>query len=337
MKPRRPEPAQPRVMRKRVILASAIALIAGVALTMGVMSFTSRGDTDAAARRVSQWHGLRLYDPGPGAPDWRRVESGEPLAPRVVLLVHGLDEPGSIWDQLAPALDGAGHTTLRFEYPNDQAIADSADLLDAALRRLRALGVERVSVVAHSMGGLVTRDALTRSSFLANSPADRAIVDRVIAIGTPHAGSPWAGMRWASELREQAERLFAEAQPEAEDLYRFSFDGSGQAGEDLRPGSAFLTDLNARPGPEGVVFTCLVGQMISVPEGAPADLANLARTLGDGVVPVTSAQLEGCDDVVRLSANHRAMIRSLPLSGPDAPPPPGIEVVLDRLAGDLAP
>ncbi len=336
MKRRDPNHAQPRVMRKRVILISVMALVGGAALTLGVLTFTSRGDTDAAAQRVSQWHGLRVYRPEPASPRWRRIEPGEDLAPRVVLLVHGLDEPGSIWDQLAPALDDAGHATLRFEYPNDQAIADSADLLDAALRRLRAHGVEHVSVVAHSMGGLVTRDALTRSSLLANAQAERASVDRVIAIGTPHAGSPWAGMRWASELREQAERLLGESHPEAEDLYRFSFDGSGEAGEDLRPGSAFLTDLNARPAPEGVVFTCLVGQMISPPEGSPADLINLARSLGDGVVPVASAQLEGCDDIVRLGANHRAMIRSLPLSAGQTPPP-GIEVVLDRLSKSNSP
>lgn len=319
-------------MRKRVILISLLALVSGVGLTVGVWTFTSRGDPDAAAERVSRWHGLRQYD----SESWRSIEAGVSLTPRVVLLVHGLDEPGSIWDQLAPALYEAGHTTLRFEYPNDQAIADSADLLDAALQRLDGLGVERVSVVAHSMGGLVTRDTLTRPAFIEDSRTPRASIDRLIAIGTPHEGSPWAGMRWASELREQAERLMAESAPEAEDLYRFSFDGSGQAGQDLRPGSDFLTDLNARPNPEGVTITCLVGQLVSPPAGAGGELGALAQTLGDGVVPVGSAELDGCEDIVRLSANHRSMIRSLPLSGASTLPP-GIAIVLDRLSGDLAP
>ena len=321
------------MVRKRVILLALLTLTLGVGLGVGLWTFSARGDSDAAAQRAAQWHGLRLFT-GDGA--WRSLEPGERLPPRAVLLVHGLDEPGSVWDQLAPALRDAGHTPIRFDYPNDQAIADSAGLLDAALRRLRTLGVDRVDVVAHSMGGLVTRDALTRPAFLEDNPGARARVERLIAIGTPHEGSPWAGMRWASELREQAERLLGERAIEAEDLYRFSFDGSGQAGRDLRPGSDFLTDLNARPAPEGVRVTCLVGRLLTPPPGAGAEVDALSRTLGDGVVPLDSAALDGCDDVVVLRANHRAMIRSLPLSDPKQPPP-GIAVVLDRLSRDPEP
>ncbi len=331
MKRTRPKSEQPRVVRRRVILVGALTIIGGIALTIGAFSFTSRGDSDSAAQRVAHWHGLRVYSPGEGESDWRQIDPGETLDARVVLLIHGLDEPGSIWDELAPALGEAGHATVRFEYPNDQAISDSGELLDTALRRLRARSVERVSIVAHSMGGLVARDALTRPGFADREPEARSAVDRLITIGTPHAGSPWAGMQWASEVREQAERLLGESAPEAEDLYRFSFDGDGQAGADLRPGSPFLTDLNARPAPEDVEFTCLVGQVVTLPPGARGELVALANKLGDGVVPVASAQLEGCEDVVFLSANHRSMIRSLALS-PGKTPPPGIEIVLDRLA-----
>jgi len=336
MKEQRGEDKKARVMRKRVILAGLLAVVGGVVLTVALWTFSSRGDPDAAADRVSQWHGLRLYEGEDAERVWVEIEPGRRLSARVVLLVHGLDEPGSIWDQLAPALADAAHETVRFEYPNDQAIADSAELLDAALRRLHDLGVERVSVVAHSMGGLVARDALTRKAFLEHEPEGLAAVDRLIAIGTPHEGSPWAGMRWAAELREQAERLMGEASPEAEDLYRFSFDGNGEAGADLQSGSAFLTELNARPAPEGVETTCLVGQMISLPTGSRAEMVGLAKRLGDGVVPVSSAELDGCEDIVYLSANHRAMIRSLPLSNGGAPPP-GIEIVLDRLDGTQSP
>lgn len=311
-------------MRKRVILGTLTALVLGTGLVVGVWTFTSRGDPDAAASRVSAWHGLRVLQDD----SWTRP--GPRLPAHVVLLVHGLDEPGSIWDQLAPALRDAGCTPVRFDYPNDQRIADSADLLDAALRRLSARGVERVSVVAHSMGGLVTRDALTRDELLARPDPPRPRVDRLITLGTPHAGSPWAGWRWAAELREQAERLMGEPMPEAEDLYRFSFDGEGEAGADLRPGSPFLTDLNTRPNPDGVAITCVVGALITPPPGASPELNRLAQTLGDGVVPVPSAQLEGCDDIVFLSANHRGMVRALPLSTGNAPPP-AIRVILDRL------
>ncbi|MFI4897654.1 MAG: esterase/lipase family protein [Phycisphaerales bacterium JB059] len=316
-------------MRKRVILGTLTALVLGAGVGVGIWTFTSRGDADAAATRVSAWHGLRVLE----GDAWARP--GASLPEHIVLLVHGLDEPGSIWDQLAPALRDAGYTPVRFDYPNDQAVADSAQRLDAALRRLDALGVGRVSIVAHSMGGLVSRDALTRPSLLERADPPRAPVDRLITLGTPHAGSPWAGWRWAAELREQAERLMGEPLLEAEDLYRFSFDGEGEAGADLRPGSPFLTDLNARPNPENVAITCIVGTLITPPPGASAELNRLALTLGDGVVPVPSAQLEGCDDIVFLRANHRGMVRSLPFNSGNAAPP-AIRVVLDRL-GSVAP
>src|SRR5690606_22566445 len=57
------------------------------------------------------------------------ADAAGPATDRVVLLVHGLDEPGDIWDDLTPALHEAGHTVVRFNYPNDQDPALSADAL----------------------------------------------------------------------------------------------------------------------------------------------------------------------------------------------------------------
>ncbi|MFW5815821.1 MAG: alpha/beta hydrolase, partial [Wenzhouxiangella sp.] len=46
-----------------------------------------------------------------------------------LILLHGLDEPGGIWDEMAAAMAEAGLAAWEFRYPNDQAIARSADLL----------------------------------------------------------------------------------------------------------------------------------------------------------------------------------------------------------------
>jgi esterase/lipase superfamily enzyme len=46
-------------------------------------------------------------------------------------------------------------------YPNDQPIAESARFFFEALRGLKGSGVERISIVAHSMGGLVSLEMLT--------------------------------------------------------------------------------------------------------------------------------------------------------------------------------
>ncbi len=281
--------------------------------------------------------GLRVYEDGA----WRAFE-GVRLADDagVVLLVHGLDEPGDVWDDLTPALADAGHTPVRFDYPNDQAVERSGAMLADALGMLRDSGVDRVSIVAHSMGGLVTLDALTREP----GPDARKApeVERLITLGTPFGGSPWAGMRWAGELREQIQRLGAEGLADLSDLRRFLDDGRGEAGADLAPGSPLLTDLLARPRPGGVAITCVRGRVFTPPAGSPTDLVAFAPTLGAGVVPIASAALPGVGDVVELNANPRAMVRRLPFANPPRPPagdddadpgvPPAIPVILERLA-----
>jgi len=292
---------------------------------------TPPGPPDVVSRHAV---GLLIYERGA----WREPGSvslaGEP---RVVLLVHGLDEPGDVWEDLTPALAGAGWRPVRFDYPNDQAVERSGALLAAALGELGDAGVARLSIVAHSMGGLVTLDALTRPDAAPGAPA----VDRLVTLGTPWGGSPWTGLRWAGELREQIQRLSEGGADGVGELRRFLDDGRGEAAADLAPDSAFLGALLARPRPEGVAITCIRGRLVRPPPGAPADLFAMADTLGDGVVPIASAALPGVDDVVEVGANHRAMVRRLPFTGtgpaweagvPAAAPPPAIPVILERLA-----
>ncbi len=308
------------------------------------------------------WLGFRMYDKQRKV--WIELEThsdkqlDEQLDERIVVLVHGLDEPGGIWDQLAPALAGAGYTAVRFDYANDQAIALSATSLFNSLDELREYGVKTIDFVCHSMGGLVVRDTITREGF-----GEKGImVDRLITIGTPHGGSPWARLRAVSEIREQVQRWVESDDLDPQRLLGFARDGVGQAGADLLPGSNFLTELDARTLPDGIAVTCIVGRMTSktgveagsvLAASALRDLVGsedawaimgavdrFGRELGDGVVPMSSAVLDGVDDVVILQANHRAMVRTVELGevirqigGLGASDePPAIAVVLDRLA-----
>lgn len=324
------------------------------------------------------WRGLRRYDPSLGAwvvlsehvADQAGLADPDPLDPltapgaSVVLLVHGLDEPGSIWDQLAPALAGAGHTPVRFDYANDQPIADSAAQLLTAMGTLRARGVTRVDLVCHSMGGLVARDAITRDNYDALGPR----VDQMITLGTPFAGSPWARLRALAEVREQVQRWAQSDDMDPRRLLGFARDGVGQAGRDLMPGSQYLTQLAARPFPQTIRVTCVVGRAAPDPDAVSLgaliadqalddllgqedagvirrELTRLGNELGDGVVPVSSAAMDGAHEVVLVNANHRAMIRTIELGQairaisalPPDDPPPGIEIVLDRLSRDEGP
>ncbi|MCB9838687.1 MAG: hypothetical protein H6813_05055 [Phycisphaeraceae bacterium] len=274
---------------------------------------------------------------------WVALPPDRQLPPRIVLLVHGLDEPGTIFDDLAPAIEGAGLTPIYFEYPNDQRIADSTVLLHTALRQLRQRGVDRTDLVCHSMGGLVALDCLSRESMYASDPAGvdgRPAIDRFITVGTPYQGAPMAGLRLIAEWREQAVRWSDAVFNGAPAPDGTLADGDGEAGEDLKPRSGFLLDLNDRPHPRGIAWTIIYGVW------APGvEIADINTELGDGVVPVWSGAPEGMtDDLVRLEGNHRAMLKSFGLeqaarnaAGYEPRTAPAIPVILDRLSRPLDP
>jgi pimeloyl-ACP methyl ester carboxylesterase len=284
------------------------------------------------------------------------IESGS----RVVVLVHGLDDPGWMWRDVIAALRGAGFAVARMRYPNDGPIAESADLFAFGLLDLRAAGISRIDVVAHSMGGLVARDVLTRRTLYAGDGAgnDRLpAVDRLILCGTPNAGSKLVRLRAISEVKEQITRVFTR-----EGDWRGGLgDGAGEAAIDLEPGSEFLRRLNRRGPIAHTEITIIAGRMSPVgqedldrvsdavrsaarsanapewlhrwidnaDETASDALRGAVHGLGDGCVTLDSARLDGVDDFVVVSANHVSMIVNVMPS--DDETPPAIPIILDRL------
>ncbi|MHC4211263.1 MAG: esterase/lipase family protein [Planctomycetota bacterium] len=334
------------------------------ALVIGVDRKALAARSDKVLAAAERW----VLDAAGWGPTERRfgisvVTRAEPRGPmtelpqgttRAVVLVHGLDDPGWMWRDLKPHLLEAGHVVLRFEYPNDQPIADSADYLAMHLQSLRMIGIVEVDIVAHSMGGLISRDVLTRRAYY-NSDGSGGqrfpAVKRLIMLGTPNHGSAMVRLRGVSELREQVYRWFA-----GEWSWRDSLaDGAGEAAQDLLPGSDFLRRLNDRPHPAPTRYTIVAGQLSPVSEEDLATLAQrveaLARSMGmeetagsrlatsmfqeavrgigDGVVSIESARLPGVDDTVVVEANHLSMIVNLFRSDST---PPAIPIVLERLA-----
>lgn len=348
-----------RLSWRRRGLAYCRRVVAALLLPVPWWSPRSAGAEGVAAwiRDSLREHFPSLYAESLARHGWRCSREGtwaplpDVLPQHCVLLVHGLDEPGKLWVNLVPALAADGATCLAFSYPNDQPIRDSAAFLLVSLQELRQRGVVRASVVAHSMGGLVTREVLTSPllgfpGWVGNGTVPR--IECLIMVGTPNHGSQLAGLRGFAEIREQWVRLLRGEG----DLLGGLTDGCGEAGRDLRPDSVFLRELNARPFPEDVRATIIAGSASPVtrdklaaqfeewvrraPPGSRAWVENVYRQLtavsdgiGDGIVSLDSTRLEGIRDHVTVQANHISMIRNvLP---DDSRLPPAIPIIRDRL------
>ena len=292
----------------------------------------------------SRTFGLRRFEPD-GHP-CREADSG-----RGVVLVHGLDDPGKVWRSLAPELCDQGFDVWLMQYPNDQPIAESARLLLEELKGLEEESIERVAIVAHSMGGLVSREILTSPEIGYAASARDGVVPEVrtlIMVGTPNHGSSLARFRVFAEWRDQLSRL---TNGEASWLGGI-LDGAGEAKIDLLPGSRFLTELNRRPHPEGVEMLIIAGVASPWSEGEiggwideqvknaskdqekrldelGASLVSLARGVGDGLVSVESSRLEGVEHQT-VDGTHMSMIRTLTSDSERIPPV--VPIIVDRLS-----
>ena len=139
-------------------------------------------------------------------------------------------------------------------------------------------------------------------------------------------------------------------------------DGLGAAAEDMTPGSAFLTGMNARARRAGVPYHTIAGDggfLTRIARGQidaqlglngrsglfgglarlagsslAAQLDEISDGTGDGCVAVASTRLDGADDHVVLHANHLELIRA-PLLYPDPGPVVSMPLILGWLAKDL--
>ncbi len=339
------KPTQTRRRWLYVAVAAAVVSIASVvvvsffpeqekSLRRQIRTSVERAFPQQAAQ-VAESYGLTLHGDAPGF-----AAQPDPAAPSVVL-VHGLDDPGKVWMNLAPVLADQRINVWQLDYPNDQQIEDSARFFHDQLKRLTRRGIEQVAVVAHSMGGLVSREMLTNPRIAYATAADGAAAPRVVAlimVGTPNQGSEFARFRVLGEIRDQwASFLHGRGH-----ILRGILDGAGEAKIDLLPGSRFLTTLNERPHPQGVNMLSIAGnispwddrdidrlvnsmreQLPAVGQDKLAGLGALLRSmgdgLGDGLVTVESTRLEGVEHRT-VSGTHLSMIRNVSVQSDRVPP-----------------
>ena len=267
-----------------------------------------------AARNLANRMGIQPVQ-GSSAPD-------NPHSKGRVILVHGLDDPGIIWDDLIPVLQAGRFQVFVMSYPNDQAIQASSRLFFDQMQHLARTDPGPVSVVTHSMGGLVARDMLTCPEL--NYPGAAAAgnvpeIRQLILAGPPNHGAHLARFRIVTEIKDQIYHL---AVPGTHWLHCL-LDGTGAAGVDLLPGSRFLTRLNQRPLPANMQIDIIAGMMLfSRKAGGIRDV------LGDGLVSVNTTRLDGVP-LTRVPGNHFSMIRNLIRSSTRVPP--AVPVIVDLL------
>jgi pimeloyl-ACP methyl ester carboxylesterase len=143
----------------------------------------------------------RLLDPGNVRRCWGayavcravferiRAERGiEPWNGHLVILVHGLGRSRASLGGLERALSDAGYQVAAISYASTRrSVARNADDLNELIENLE--GVDRISFVTHSLGGLVVRDLLARG----DAPwRGRIAVNALVMTAPPSRGSRMA-------------------------------------------------------------------------------------------------------------------------------------------------
>jgi pimeloyl-ACP methyl ester carboxylesterase len=237
-----------------------------------------------------------------------------------------------------------------YSYPDDQPILDSAAMLSRDLAEIASLQPNRrVTLVSHSMGGLLARAMLEDPEF------DSGNVTKLIMIAPPNQGSLLARVGYGTDLLDHAV-----ADVDREEVSRFYAaiaDGMSEATVDLQPDSVFLRELNARPRNPRVKYAILLGngarftreQIDKLREGLAtaesksrvvalfarrvdetlADLDEVVRGTGDGAVALKRGRLEGVDDVVVLDFSHLSVLQGARITAE-----PAFQEVLKRLRAE---
>lgn len=188
------------------------------------------------------------------------------MSGHAVILLHGIVRSSKAMSKVADRLEGDGYLVVPFDYPSTrEGLAGCAGFLERVVRSLD--GVERISFVGHSMGGLVVR------KWMADYGDER--VGRFVMLGTPNHGAQLAD--WLGELA----------------AYRLIL---GAGGRDLRSGDG--SEISKLPVPESP-FAVIAGA-----RGDGRGFNPWVAGDDDGIVSVASARLKGAEAYLEVPVLH---------------------------------
>ena len=196
--------------------ATPADLPTAVAAALAAPDGGTRGDVDAAGTR------------------WPTLSWGDPSAPPV-LLVHGVTSNAGIWWRVGPAIATAGHHVVAVDMPGHGRTAPAARshvFIDtarelAAFVRAGRFDIDRLAVVGHSWGGMVT----------AHLPA-AGLAPRTLVLLDP----PWLTLERLRALTESpTERTYDTLDDAAAAIRR---ENPTWSDGDVRAKAAALTEFN---------------------------------------------------------------------------------------------
>lgn len=164
------------------------------------------------------------------AQDKLELISGDASATHAIIFVGGIHSDNyHFFDKWAPSLDTPGTTVMGWVHDHQSAtMTDSAKSLADAVGNLKDFGITHVTIIAHSMGGLVAKGAIDELS----RNGEAAGFDQVDL----HAfGTPWGGFAMAELTKLPGAGLVSEAI-------------GYPMGPEMRPSSDYIESL-ARPMP----------------------------------------------------------------------------------------
>lgn len=212
-------------------------------------------------------------------------------ASNILLLVHGIIGDTEVMAEglrLAVAEGGNGVNSkfdlvMTYDYENlNTPIHETARQLGERLKEvgLHAQDTKRLSLLVHSMGGLVARWFIEREG-------GHNVVDHLVMCGTPNFGSPFGVIDSARSLTGVLATIALNTFPAAAPFCAGLLSALGRSKkitrclEQMNPESEFLSKLNAGDDPV-VRYTILAGDVRDYHVGSDPLLARLVAKIGKG-------------------------------------------------------
>jgi pimeloyl-ACP methyl ester carboxylesterase len=199
--------------------------------------------------------GLRVPSLAGNRVEYRAVQPGELRDGRIALLTHGfLSDTAWMVHGLLASLRAAGYdrvVTWDYETFTTPIRETQAGLVRLLREAGAAPGSERLDVIAHSMGTLVTRSLVADTAL--------GLVRRALLLGPPNAGTPIA--RVADRVTGLASSLInVELGPVSlRKVVRFLWEAIDNGLDDLQPGSDFLRWVNSGADRQAAALTIVAG------------------------------------------------------------------------------